>query len=228
MAYPCVFCNAHMFHVVTSVSFPSTSAFQKPSGYSHILPCVKWVFYMPTAPNNIGWMEWVPCLVLSCLIFVWMCFLDWGMWGMYGGVRVHVGLLKKGRKKILCYKLFHNFVWYRSIYFVAFFDLCIEYEFAGYGSGLFGDSGLDLHVRSRTIWSWTSNNLKVDTCSRTIFEMHTAPGACLLFMLLEQYVFSNMVLEYSSRSLMVQDHIWSKNQGQNLKKSRVWWLGHKA
>ena len=121
MAYPgCVFCNAHMFHVVTSVSFPFASAFQKTSGYSHILPCVKWVFYMPTAPNNTGWMEWVSCLVLSCLIFVWMCFLDWGMSVMYEGVSVHVGLLKKGRKKLLCYKLFHNFVWYRSIYFVAF------------------------------------------------------------------------------------------------------------
>ena len=42
--------------------------------------------------------------------------------------------------------------------------------------------------------------------SRTIiFEMHTAPEACLLYAP-EAVCISNMVLEHSSRSLMVLDH----------------------
>ena len=75
----------------------------------------------------------------------------------------------------------------------------------------------------RTLWSWTIHNLKEfskSNISRTIFEMYTAPGACLLYapgagcfsnMLLERYAFqiwswSIFDLENSFRLLMIQNH----------------------
>ena len=63
--------------------------------------------------------------------------------------------------------------------------------------------------------------------------MHTAPEACLLYMLLEQCAFQiwfwNIFdLEYSSRLLMVQDHMALDHQspGQNLTKSFLFGLLH--
>ena len=61
--------------------------------------------------------------------------------------------------------------------------------------------------------SWTIHYLKEflsQICSRTIFEMHGAPEACLLYAP-QQYAFqiwswSIMNVEYSSRLLKVQDH----------------------
>ena len=78
----CEFFNAHMFHVVFSMSFPvTTSAFQKPSGYSHSLLCVIWVFFLHLMPFLLMWGECNGCLVC------WNIGVDvsheWGMWGVH-------------------------------------------------------------------------------------------------------------------------------------------------
>ena len=55
---------------------------------------------------------------------------------------------------------------------------------------LFGDFGLDLSC----LWYRTINNLS-QIYSRSIFEMHTAPGTCLLYAP-GAVSFSNMILEH--------------------------------
>ena len=61
---------------------------------------------------------------------------------------------------------------------------------------LFGD--FDLNLWSRTIWSWTINNLREFSKSNMLQDhvgMHTTPGACLLYAP-GAVCISNMVLEH--------------------------------
>ena len=83
------------------------------------------------------------------------------------------------------------------------------------GRMLIWDFGLDL-------WSRTN-------CSRIIFEMHTAPGACSKYALGAVCIqimlsWSIFDLDYSSRLLMVEEQLFldhmTISRGQNLKKIR--------
>ena len=78
-------------------------------------------------------------------------------------------------------------------------------------------------IWSRTIWSWTINNLKViNIYSRTIFEMHTASWACLLYSwssMLFKWSWSIFNLEYFFMLINVPEPwSWTISRGQNLKK----------
>ena len=68
------------------LSPPFTCAFQ-----NHVISptLALTMIFFHSFPNNVGWMEWIFCLVLSYLVYLsrlsflmlmWMS-LEWGMWG---------------------------------------------------------------------------------------------------------------------------------------------------
>ena len=94
MSLVCVLQCTRKFNVVTSCHFHSFVHFRC-KWHSH-WPWLWYFFLFYSFSNNVGWMEWMSCLVLSCLVLSrlsnlvvflvvdvddWMCLeCYWGMW----------------------------------------------------------------------------------------------------------------------------------------------------